>query len=90
MLCANRHFLPDHVWHITHRCHQREFLLKFARARKRYRFEDMMTPCENLKSLPNASGFLKPGMSFEALDGFTAATSDTRPPPRSDSNLNWN
>jgi hypothetical protein len=21
---ANRHFLPDHVWHITHRCHQRE------------------------------------------------------------------
>ena len=21
---AHRHFLPDHVWHITHRCHQRE------------------------------------------------------------------
>jgi putative transposase len=31
---ANRHFLPNHVWHITHRCHQREFLLKFARDRR--------------------------------------------------------
>jgi REP element-mobilizing transposase RayT len=28
---ANRHFLPDYVWHITHRCHQKSFLLKFAR-----------------------------------------------------------
>jgi putative transposase len=33
---ANRHFLPGHVWHITHRCHQRKFLLKFARDRHRY------------------------------------------------------
>ena len=33
---ANRHFLPGHVWHITHRCHQRAFLLKFARDRRRY------------------------------------------------------
>ena len=31
---ANRHFLPGHVWHITHRCHKKEFLLKFARDRK--------------------------------------------------------
>lgn len=30
---ANRHFLPGLVWHITHRCHRREFLLKFARDR---------------------------------------------------------
>jgi hypothetical protein len=21
---ANHHFLPGHVWHITHRCHQKE------------------------------------------------------------------
>ena len=27
---ANRHYLPGHVWHITHRCHKKEFLLKFA------------------------------------------------------------
>ena len=33
---ANRHFLPGHVWHITHRCHQKEFLLKFARDRSRW------------------------------------------------------
>jgi putative transposase len=33
---ANRHFLPGHIWHITHRCHQKEFLLKFARDRHRY------------------------------------------------------
>jgi REP element-mobilizing transposase RayT len=33
---ANRHFLPDYLWHITHRCHQRNFLLKFARDRRRY------------------------------------------------------
>lgn len=25
---ANRCFLPNHVWHITHRCHKKEFLLK--------------------------------------------------------------
>ena len=33
---ANRYFLPGHVWHITHRCHKREFLLKFARDRRRW------------------------------------------------------
>lgn len=31
---ANRHVLPGHVWHITHRCHRRQFLLKFARDRR--------------------------------------------------------
>jgi len=33
---ANRYFLPDHVWHITHRCHKKAFLLKFAKDRKRW------------------------------------------------------
>ena len=33
---ANRYLLPGSVWHITHRCHQREFLLKFARDRRRW------------------------------------------------------
>jgi putative transposase len=33
---ANRHFLAGHIWHITHRCHQKKFLLKFARDRQRY------------------------------------------------------
>ncbi|SDL30194.1 putative transposase [Geoalkalibacter ferrihydriticus] len=31
---ACRYFLPGHVWHITHRCHKKEFLLKFARDRR--------------------------------------------------------
>ena len=33
---ANRYFLSGYVWHITHRCHQRQFLLKFGRDRCRY------------------------------------------------------
>jgi hypothetical protein len=33
---ASRYFLPGYVWHITHRCHQKEFLLKFSRDRKRW------------------------------------------------------
>lgn len=35
---ANRIFCPGHVWHITHRCHQRQFLLKFVRDRRRWRY----------------------------------------------------
>ena len=34
---ANRIFCTGHIWHITHRCHQREFLLKFVRDRRRWR-----------------------------------------------------
>ena len=33
---ANRIFLPGHIWHITHRCHKKEFLLKFAKDRQRW------------------------------------------------------
>jgi putative transposase len=33
---ANRYFHSGHVWHITHRCHQKEFFLKFAKDRKRW------------------------------------------------------
>lgn len=35
---ANRVRLPGYIWHITHRCHKREFLLKFARDRRRWRY----------------------------------------------------
>lgn len=31
---ARRHFLPGYAWHITHRCHKKEFLLKFAKDRR--------------------------------------------------------
>jgi putative transposase len=33
---ANRSYLPGKVWHITHRCHQKDFLLRFSRDRRRY------------------------------------------------------
>jgi len=34
---ANRISLPGHVWHISHRCHHRQFLLTFACDRKCWR-----------------------------------------------------
>ncbi len=36
MARANRHFVPGHIWHITQRCHKREFLFKFSRDRNRW------------------------------------------------------
>jgi putative transposase len=38
MARAKRHFLPGHVWHITHRCHKKEFLFKFVKDRNRWRY----------------------------------------------------
>ena len=34
---AYRHYIPGLVWHITHRCHKQEFLLRFEKDRKRWR-----------------------------------------------------
>lgn len=34
---AKRHYQPGYVWHLTHRCHNREFLLRFERDRARWR-----------------------------------------------------
>ncbi len=31
---ANRNFLPGHVWHVTQRCHKKEFLLKFRKDKR--------------------------------------------------------
>ncbi len=36
MARANRHYIPGCVWHITHRCHKKEFLLRFAQDRRRW------------------------------------------------------
>ena len=35
MARTNRHFLSGYVWHITHRCHKKEFLLKLVKDRQR-------------------------------------------------------
>jgi putative transposase len=34
---ANRYFVPGKFYHLTHRCHDRRFLFKFARDRSQYR-----------------------------------------------------
>ena len=36
MARANRHYVPGQLWHITHRCHDRSFLLRFACDRRCY------------------------------------------------------
>ena len=36
MARAKRHYIPGQIWHITHRCHKREFLLKFSKDRRKW------------------------------------------------------
>ena len=36
MARAHRYYIPGHIWHLTHRCHKKEFLLKFSKDRKRW------------------------------------------------------
>lgn len=36
MARAKRHFLQGYLWHITHRCHKKEFLLKLVKDRQRW------------------------------------------------------
>jgi len=36
MARANRHFIPGYIWHITHRCHKKDFLLKLIKDRERW------------------------------------------------------
>ena len=36
MARAKRHYIPGHIWHITHRCHKREFLFRFSKDRHRW------------------------------------------------------
>jgi len=51
---------------------------KKGRQRKRYRYEFLMTPYEKFKSLPAAQTYLKPGVTFEDLDAFATAESDSQ------------
>ncbi|HEY5604731.1 MAG TPA: transposase [Gammaproteobacteria bacterium] len=65
---ANRHFVPGYVWHITHRCHKKDYLLKFQKdrenwirwlyeARKRYGLSvlNYMVTCNHIHLLVNAT-----------------------------------
>jgi hypothetical protein len=58
-------------------CHfPTEVVDKKGRIRKRYCYADMMTPYEKLKSLPGATDYLKPGMTFDRLDEIARECSD--------------
>jgi putative transposase len=35
---ANRFYIPGTVWHITHRCHNQKFLLRFDKDRRRWKY----------------------------------------------------
>jgi transposase InsO family protein len=47
-----------------------------GKERKRYRYEEMKTPYEKLKSLPKASRYLKDGIAFKQLDAIASVMSD--------------
>ena len=47
-----------------------------GRIKKRYPDHDVTTPYEKLKSLPNASHYLKPHLTFAKLDALAYASSD--------------
>lgn len=58
-------------------CHfPTDYTDKKGRIRKRYRYEDMKTPYEKLRSLPQAEVFFKPGTTLQSLDAIAAECSD--------------
>ncbi len=58
-------------------CHFAETITdEKGRQRKRYPYAKMMTPYEQLRSLPDAASHLKPGITLEQLDALAHASSD--------------
>jgi len=49
-----------------------------GKQRKIYRYQNMMTPYDKLKSLPDSEEYLKPGVSFEILDKLAHQISDNQ------------
>ena len=47
-----------------------------GKRRKHYRYQDLMTPYDKLKSLPHAEQSLKPGITFQTLDAIATQCSD--------------
>ena len=47
-----------------------------GKERKKYRYKNMMTPYEKLKSIPEASEYLKEGVTLKQLDAQAAKMSD--------------
>lgn len=58
-------------------CHfPTEYTDKKGKKAKRYRYQDMMTPYEKFRSLPEAESYLKQGATLKKLDTFAAECSD--------------
>ena len=58
-------------------CHfPTEYTDKKGKIRKRYRYQDMMTPYEKFRSLPEAESHLKKGTTLKKLDAIAAGCSD--------------
>ena len=58
-------------------CHfPSEYPDKKGKIRKRYCYQDMMTPYEKFRSLPEVEAYLKPGITLKKLDAFAAQCSD--------------
>jgi REP element-mobilizing transposase RayT len=86
MARGNRHYLPGgYVWHLTHRCHKREFLLKFGRDRRtwiRWLFEakkryglcvlNYMVTCNHVHLLVEDTGGEAMARSIQLVAGRTA------------------
>jgi transposase InsO family protein len=51
---------------------------KKGKQRKIYRYDNMMTPYDKLKSLPDSKTYLKPGVSFEILNKLAHQISDNQ------------
>jgi hypothetical protein len=49
-----------------------------GKQRKVYRYENMMTPDDKLKSLPDSNDYLKPDINFEILDKVARQISDNQ------------
>ncbi len=75
-------FLRDHLWPYLN-YHRPCFfpvteIDAQGRQRKRYRYEDLMTPYDKLKSLPDATAHLKPGVCWEHMDLLAGEMSDNQ------------
>jgi len=49
-----------------------------GKIRKTYPYKMVRTPYERLKSLPQAESYLRPGVTFEALDAIASQMSDNQ------------
>jgi hypothetical protein len=64
MARAYRNFVPGYIWHITHRCHKREFLLKFAKDRYRWMELLSVSKCFWISSIEGCDGIISPLLKY--------------------------